>query len=343
MAAQGYFGLDIGTSTIKVVQLEKTPSALRIVSAGFASSEGKKIFSEADLDRDELAKIIDKLIGASGISSNKVVSALPESQIFTRVIEMPFLNEKELSSAIQWEAEQYIPIPRAEVVLDFQVLSAPVKKEQTAKMEVLLVAAPKMLVEKHLTLLKNAGLESVAIDTEVMAMTRTLTDKVSPPTAVVSLGAYTTDIFITQLGTLSLTRSISSGGEAMTKAISEELSFDRDQSEEYKKTYGLLPDQLEGKIAHTIKPVFDIVISEIKKLILSYESKKGQDQVRRLLLVGGGSKMPGVVEFLAEEIDLEVVVGDPWFFLEKGPRISKELMDNRPIFAVATGLALKKV
>lgn len=343
MAAQEYFGLDIGTSIIKAVQLERTASSLKIAAAGSASTLGKKIFSEAEADREELAGIIRKLLVSSGISTNKVVTALPESQIFTRVIEMPALNEKELSSAIQWEAEQYIPIPRSEVILDFQILSRPTKNEEGQKMEVLLVAAPKLLVEKHVNLLKSAGLESMAIDTEVMSMTRALTDKVSPATAIVSLGAYTTDICVAHLGTLSQTRSISSGGEAMTKAISDELSFDHDQAEEYKKTYGLLPDQLEGKIAETVKPVFEIIVSEVKKLILAYESKKGQDQVKRILLVGGGAKLPGVIEFLAEELGVEVAVGDPWFFLEKGPHITKDQMDNRPIYAVATGLALKRL
>lgn len=343
MAAQGYFGLDIGTSTIKAVQLERATSALKIVGAGIASCEAKKIFSESDIDREDLARIIAKLLSSSSITTDKVVSALPESQIFTRVIEMPLLNEKELASAIQWEAEQYIPIPVSDVVLDFQVLSRPQKEEANAKMEVLLVAAPKALVEKHIALLSSAGLEPQALDTEVMAMTRTLTDKTSPPTAIVSLGAYTTDICITHLGTLALTRSIASGGEAMTKSISEELSFDHDQAEEYKKTYGLLPDQLEGKIAQTIKPVFDIIISEVKKLILAYESKKERDQVKRVLIVGGGAKTPGVIEHLAEELGIEVAIGDPWFFLEKGPHITKDLLDNRPIFTVATGLALKKL
>jgi len=343
MAAQDCFGLDVGTSSIKAVQVKKEGPVVKLVTAGYIAAPTKKILSESTVDQESVAQVISKLTSTLKISTKNVISALPESQIFTRVIEMPILNDKELASAIKWEAEQYIPVPLTEVNLAWQVLQRPVKIEPGAQMEVLLIAAPKALVEKHIKILKMAGLNPVSLETEVVATTRALVDKMSPTTMIISIGAYTTDICIAKMGVLASTRSIATGGEALTKAIAEDLGFDHAQAEEYKKTYGLLENELEGKIMATIKPVFDIIVGEAKKSILAYESKKSGDQVKRVILSGGGGKLPGAIEHLVSELGIEVQLGDPWFFLEKGPYISKQLLEDRPLFAVATGLALKGI
>jgi len=343
MAAQEYFGLDVGTSSIKAVQVKREGVVTKLVTAGYIDVPTKKILSESSVDQESVAQAISKLISTLKINTKNVVSALPESQIFTRVIEMPILNDRELASAIKWEAEQYIPVPLTDVNLAWQVLLRPVKIEAGLKMEVLLIAAPKVLVEKHVRILRLAGLNPLNLETEVVAVTRALVDKMSPTTAVISIGAYTTDICIASKGVLAFTRSIATGGEALTKAISEDLGFDHAQPEEYKKTYGLLENELEGKIMTTIKPVFEVIVGEVKKAILAYESKKTDDQIKRIVLSGGGGMLPGAVEYLVSEFGMEVQLGDPWFFLEKGPYISKQLLENRPLFTVATGLALKQI
>jgi len=221
MAAQEYFGLDVGTSSIKAVQVKKEGIVAKLVTAGYIAAPTKKVLSESAVDQESVAAAISRLISSLKISTGNVISALPESQIFTRVIEMPILNDRELASAIKWEAEQYIPVPLTEVNLAWRVLSRPVKIEAGAKMEILLIAAPKVLVEKHVKILKMAGLNPVGLETEVVAMTRALVDKASPTTVIVSIGAYTTDICIARMGILSSTRSIATGGEALSKAIAD--------------------------------------------------------------------------------------------------------------------------
>ncbi|OGD86190.1 hypothetical protein A2Z23_03175, partial [Candidatus Curtissbacteria bacterium RBG_16_39_7] len=322
MAAQDFFGLDVGTSSIKAVQVRKDGLVSKLVTAGYIAVPSKRVLSESSVDQESVAGAISKLVSSLKISTGNVVTALPESQIFTRVIEMPILNDRELASAIKWEAEQYIPVPLTEVNLAWQVLLRPVKVEAESKMEVLLIAAPKVLVEKHVRILKMAGLNPVGLETEVVAATRALVDKASPTTAIILIGAYSTDICIAKMGILSSTRSIATGGEALTKAIAQDLGFDQAQAEEYKKTYGLLENELEGKIMATIKPVFEIIAGEVKKAILTYESKKSGEQVKRIILGGGGGKLPGAIEYLVSEFGMEVQLGDPWFFLEKGAYIS---------------------
>lgn len=340
--AEEFFGLDIGTAQIKAVQVKKTGTAVILTAAAMTPAPTRGILSDAVQDQEVLADNLAKLISSSKITTTNCVSALPESQIFTRVISMPVLNDKELASAIRWESEQYIPVPLTEVNLAWQTLSRPIKPTSESKMDVLLIAAPKILVEKHVRILKLAGLKPFGLETETLAMARSLTDKISPITLLISIGAYTTDICIAKSGTLLYTRSIATGGEAFTKSLVEEFGFERDQAEEYKKNYGLLEDQLEGKIANILKPVLEILVGEIKKATGAFESAR-KEKIHLAILTGGGATMPGIIEYLAQELDLEVQVGDPWAKLEKAPDLPKSVLSDRVYFAVATGLALKNI
>ncbi len=340
--AEEFFGLDIGTAQIKAVQVKRRGDTKILTAAGLVPSPSKGLLSDATTDQERMATELSKFVSSLKITTINCVSALPESQIFTRVIQMPILNDKELASAIRWEAEQYIPVPLTEVNLAWQILARPPNVTPESKMDVLLIASPKVLVEKHVRVLKLAGLKPVGIETEILAMTRSLTDKPSPTTLLISIGAYTTDIFVAKQAILLSTRSIATGGEAFTKTIIEELGFEKDQAEEYKKNYGLLEDQLEGKIAAILKPVFEILVGEIKKVLGGFESKS-KEKVRSAILTGGGAKMPGIIEFLAQELNLEVTTGDPWTKLEISPDIPKPVLSDRLYFAVATGLALKNL
>ena len=343
MAAQDFFGLDIGTSSIKVVQIASSGSTKRLVAVGLVPSPARGMLSESQVDQEAIANAIKKLVSDAGIKTSNVASALAESQIFTRVIEMPVLTDRELNSAIRYEAEQYIPVPVSEVSLAWKVLYRPLEATSEAKMDVLLIAAPLSLVEKHTRVLKLANLKPVALETEIVAMTRALVDPNSPTSLVVSTGAFTTDICIVRNGILSFTRSISTGGDALTRAIATELDFEQPQAEEYKKTYGLLEDQLESKILATLKPVFEIIVSEVKKSMLNFQTKSKGDPVKRVILAGGGAKLPGITTYLASELGLEVAVGDPWYQIAKESMVDKRLAEDRAVFAVSTGLAIRTV
>jgi len=340
VAAQSFFGLDIGTSSIKVVWLEKIGQAFKLLAANSISSPARGMLTESTLDQDALAQAINKVQHDAKISTNKVVSALPESQIFTRVIEMPVLTDNELASAIRWEADQYLPIPANEVSLAWQVLAKPDKVTANSRMQVLLIAAPLSLVEKHMAILTKANLKPLSVETENLAIVRALVDRNSPTSLILSLGAFTTDICIARSGILVSTRSIATAGSSMTRAIAAELNFELAQAEEYKKTYGLLEDQLDGKVFAAIRPVFEIIIGEIKKSMTLYQSKFTDDLVKQMIVAGGGANLPGVAIYLTRALGLEVQIGDPWFNLVENNKQAQSA-EARPVYTVATGLAKK--
>ena len=345
MPAFNHFGLDIGSHSIKLVQLSGSSQSPSFVTAGQFQTPPQALLSEADEDLQELANVIKNLIKEAKVTTNRVITSLPESQIFTRVVEMPQLSKQEMQSAIDYEAEQYVPLPMTEVTLTWQILSTKVNAEKKTVMEVLLVAAPKNLINKYLKILKMADLSPVSVETETTAIVRSLVQRIegSPTTLLVSLGASTTDLTVVTDGKISFTRSIATGGVALARAVANDLGFELDQAVEYMKTYGLDSSQLEGKVTASIKPVFDVIVNEIRRAIAFYQTKHPDKPAKRVVLTGGASKLPGVVIYLAEALGLEVQIGNPWDGISLPSQISKKLIDEGTSYGVAVGLALKQV
>jgi type IV pilus assembly protein PilM len=344
MAAQ-VFGLDIGSAFTKVAEIKGDASRRDLVSVGMIPTPGKGALSDAEGDQRAIAESIRNLTHEAKISTPFVVASLPESQIFTRVIEMATLTDSELQSAIKYEAEQYIPVPLTEVKLDYSVLSRPKDQKSDQKMEVLLVAAPTALINRYLKIINMAGLKPHALETEITATNRALieTSEFAPTSLIVAIGASTTDLSIVSGKKIVFTRSIAIGGLAFTRAIAQDLGFEAEQAEEYKKTYGLDPSQLEGKIAASIKPIFDVITNEIQRALAFWSSRHQDDSVKRLVVTGGGAKLPGVIPYLTEATSLEGQLGNTWQGVSVNETLLTEIRDDGPFYGVAVGLAMKEL
>lgn len=334
-------GLDIGSHSIKLVEIGRQKNEAVLVVAGSVPTPPKALAGAAPEDIEAIAKVVQKLWKEAGAKTKNVNIALPESQVFTRVIEVPELSPRELTSAIKWEAEQYIPLPLDQVTVDFTILRS-AKETGTNKMDVLLVASPKTLVEKYVTILEYADLIPVAVETEIIAASRALIRSAGTVRTVmmVSLGAQTTDLAIARNGILSFTRSISAGGAALSRAVAQSFGFELPQAEEFKRTYGLEKDKLEGKILTSVKPIMDTIIAEVKRAVAFYQEKYKEEQVGVVILSGGTAKVPGMVVYVAENLGIEVQIANPWLGIVREERF-RVLEAEGPVFSVAVGLALR--
>lgn len=337
------FGLDIGANSIKVVQLQVEKGKYRLLSFGMTPLPAN-LQSESEADQRAIAEAIKKLVLESGIVTKGAVLALPESLVFSRVVELPPLSEAELRSAIKWEAEQHVPIPLKEANLDYQIIKMPPKGAKEEKMEIFLVAVPKNIVEKYLKILKMTDFQSLALETELISLCRALVGKMEEEkhSLVVNIGSLSSDLAITRGSQIVYTRSIPTGGNALARAVARDLNLEVSQAEEYKKSYGLDEKMLEGKVRTAIKPIFDVVVEEIKKAIAFYQEKKGV-KLKRVILCGGTAKLPGVVPYLANALGLEVQVGDPFADIILEEKQKTELSDDAPFYTTAVGLAMKRV
>lgn len=325
-------GLDIGSYTIKLVQLAQTGKQFSLKTAGTIPAPSKGMSSDSEKDLEMMAVAIKKLTVDCKITTRQVNASLPQSQIFSRVIQMPNLTETEIASAIKWEAEQYIPMPLSDVKMDYAILPSK---------EILLVAAPLTLINKYVKILEMSGLEPVSLEPEIIALARSLADDLKPPSLIINLGAKTTDLAIIRNGFLTFTRSIAAGGETLVQILSRDMGLEISQAEEYKRTYGLEEDKLEGKILISIKPVLDTIVDEIKKSLIFFNENYPSEPIKLAQLCGGTAKLPGLGLYLASSLGLETQIANPWLKVSLAQKFFSSLNEEGPIFAIACGLSMK--
>lgn len=345
MAAYVKIGLDIGLSSIKGVVLSAKDHPPKLLTLSKISSPQPGIVSDADLDLEAVANAIKSLIAELKPPSKDTIIALPESRIFTRVIyDFPYLSNDELAQAIRYAAEEFVPMPIQDVNLNYQIIFRSPQKGPKSRTIVFVVASPKSLVDKYLKVMQLADLKVISVETELIAASRALvgSNPYSPTTLLVQLGATNTDFAVISEDLILLTRSISTGGIAMTRAIAQNFNFELIQAEEYKKVYGLLEDQLEGKLFQVLKPIADILVNEAKRVIQAHESQNRQRPVKRVVLTGGGAQLPGLVRYVATALGLEVQEADPWLGISVDPAIKGRLIAEGASYTIAVGLAMRE-
>jgi type IV pilus assembly protein PilM len=333
-------GIDIGSKTIKIVELDKEGANYSLGASGIIGYSGITIDKMTDeKEMASLGQIIRKLHSEAGVSSKDVVISIPEPLVFTRTIKFPLLTDPEIASAVKWEAEQYIPIPISDAIVQHTILDRN-EKSSPPEVLVLLVAAPKAVVEKYTKVIQLAGLNTVAVETELVALTRSL----APPDRTVLLvdfGASSTNIAISKMGLLSFSRCVPIAGEAFTRAVSQGLGVTPEQAEEYKKTYGLTATQLEGKVKRVLDPVLALVVDEIKKAVSYYLTEEKGESPSSLIVSGGTSAVPEIVTTLTKLIGMEVLVGNPFEKINVDPETAQKLAPYVLLYGVAVGLALR--
>lgn len=335
------FGLDIGTTTLKMVSLSPGKDGYILDASIIAPIPERGMASDSPLDEEEMARAIKKALSESGINSKFVNVSLPESQVYTKVIEMPVLSDKELSSAIYWEAEQYIPIPLSNITFVWSVLKRPQKANAQEKMEVLMVGAPTALVNKYKKIINMAGLVISSMETQILSAIRALIlGPDFPPTLIIDIGEVSTTLAIVKDGIMVFTYSTPTGGGAISRAIAGSFGLSEQEAEEYKKTYGFADRVFGGKIGQVSSPILMTILAEVKKAISFYQEKYKDQPIKQILLSGGTSKLPGINVFFANNCGIETVAATPWKRLAS-QQIPKQILDNGPQYVVAAGLAMK--
>lgn len=329
-------GLDIGSAAIKLVELAPTGNGgWRLLSAGSVPVPAGS-WIDSPSSQTAVANAIIKVVKEAGVRSRRVVTALPEEQISTHVLEMPVLADSEIEQALTWQVEQYIPIPLDQAVWSYEVIS-----RSESGLEVLLAAAAKGLVDGYKRVAEQAGLEVVAIETELMATARAIVPS-GIATVIVDVGAKSTDVGIVAGGQLVFARTVPTAGEAFTRAIESVLGMDSAQAEQYKSAYGFAEEYMGGKLYTAMKPVLAIIATEVKKTIDFYVSKHAGETVKVVTLSGGAAALPEIVKMLSEMLGLEVTIGDPFARVEMGEEQKKVLAPAAAFYSVAVGLAMRE-
>ncbi len=335
------FGLDIGTTSIKAVQL-RDDGKLAVDALAVSPFTAKSILSESQLNLQAIASSIKEMLEIAQIKTKEVNVSIPASQVYTRVIEVPELSEKELASSLSWEMEKYVPLPLNQVRTDWQILDHFIKNGERT-MSVLIIAASVAVLQKYENILKLSGLTPASIETEMVSIHRALLPLCTgnEPVAIVHLGSSTTNIAVVTGGVLRLTATIGLGGLAITRALSSDLGVSTQQADELKKAYGI-DEQTNAQIGKALHPILDSIVADIKRAMLTYREKNDNTSIGKIILSGGTALLPGITPFLTQNLGVQVVLGDP--FVARGiANVPEEVIAEAAAYSVVVGLALRDI
>jgi type IV pilus assembly protein PilM len=304
--------LDIGSYTIKAIA-GKPGKSVVVDKVVEAFNTNGVIIPTDDTQTEKLVETIGNLISDHKLPTTDVRLALPESIISTKIINMPRLSDAELSSAIGWQAEQYIPIPPEELTLEYKVLYRPEKADNNEQMRVLLIGTRKTLVDKFVMVFNYLGIEPTLLETQILSVVRSLHfENIDPTTLIVHMGANTTTLAVVHQGELAFVFNHMSGSQTLTKTLQAAVGLDADQAEQYKRQYGLDPSQFQGKVQTALLPAVKALTDAMQKAIRFFVNQNPAASVQRVVLSGGGVQLPGFVPHLANTLGAEVLLATPF-------------------------------
>jgi type IV pilus assembly protein PilM len=355
--------VDIGTSSIKIVELSKEAGRFKLQNYGFfeleSMNEALKISERTpgakpiQLSDKDLAWGIGEILRRAKISTREAVASVPSFSTFATVITLPYLSEEDVAKAIPFEARKYVPLPLSEVVLDWSIIS--IAKEETglsseadssfrAKpplVEVFLVAVPKDETLRYQTIMKNAGLNLRALELENSALIRALVGNDLSPIAIINIGGRSTSILISEGGVERVSHNYEIGGFEITKSIAHSLGVSLRRAEELKRSLGVKADD-NNVIHEAMSSLIDMMAFETRKTIHNYEDQK-KTKIVKVLLVGGLANMPNFVNYFGQKLGIPVSLGNSLARVIVPSALGPLQTEISSTFAVSVGLAMREI
>lgn len=333
-----FFGLDIGTTAIRLVELKGTGQVKVLAKYAYMPLEGNIAISDSAVDQKKLAQAITQLIDQAKISTRNVAVGIPSSKVFSTVADIDRLSEADLAKAIRYQADALIPTPLAESKIDWALLGdSPADK---AKVEVLLSSVPNKFIEGRLNLLESLGLNVIAFEPDYLAMTRALiADNVAGAQLLIDIGQKSTDLVVLMNGAPRLLRSIPTGIETIFRAAAQNLSVDEKQAEQFVLRFGLSKDKLEGQVVQAITGSIEMLVGEFEKSIKFFSTRYPDTKVSKLIVTGSAAIIPEFPLYLANKFGVDIEIGNSWRGVSFSSDRQNELSAVSNQFAVAVGLA----
>lgn len=333
-----FFGLDIGTTAVRLVQLSGSGSVKTLVRYAYAPLDSRIALSDSKADQQKVAEAIRELVSQSRVSSHNVAVGLASQRVFTTVVDIERLAPNELAKTIKFQADSLIPTPLDQSKIDW-VLLGDSPKDKT-KVEILLSSVANDFVETRLDMLESIGLNVVAFEPDNLALSRALVaPDATVPMLVVDIGNKSTDLVVVMDGNPRLTRAIPTGSETIIKSAMQSLSIDEKQAEQFVFKFGLTKDKLEGQIYQAIIGTIDLLMTDIEKSIKFFETRYVDKKIQNIIVTGGASALPEFPLYIANKLGINVEIGNAWRNVSYAQDRQNELLAISNHFGVAAGLA----
>lgn len=358
---ESFLGIDIGSSSIKIVQLKKKNEEAILETYGELSVgpyAGVETGQASHLVDDKAIEMLKDLTKEAGVKAQKAAVAVPLRSSFVTVIRLPVSPDGNLDEAISFEARRYIPVPMSEVVFDWWVLPKEFEDEEMQTLvkeevkspaeqkigqpgtEVLITAVHKDIIEKHKKVVAGAGLEAVLFEIEIFSGVRSVLGSEIAPVLVIDLGASTTKMTVVDHGIARFAYSLDRGSQDITIALAHSLNISFSRAEEMKREIGFSSRPEYKEATAVIEPLLDLIFMEARRTIADYRRKRDR-AIDHVILTGGGALLKGMIDFAVNKIGIETVLADPFSKVRHPSFLRPVLKEAGPSFSSALGLALR--
>ncbi len=349
-------GIDIGTSSIKIVELSKSRERERLknygeIEASVLYQKPFRTFEKNTLlfSSRDVAKAIKAIIEEAGMKTRQAVFSIPDFSSFFTTFDLPSMAKEELSQAVTYEARRHIPLPLGEVTIDWEVIEGQLSDQKKSSLKVLLVAVPNEVINQYREIAKFSELELFALEAEVFGLVRSLVSEDEKRVIfLVDIGAQSTTCSIIEKKVLKKSHSFNASGNELTEQVAKSLSVGYKTAKDLKEKYGLeniplprahLPVSSESKsIREILLPLIDIILREIENVASNLYQIEGKE-VQKFIIAGGTALIPGLPEYFQDYLKKEVEVADPFAKIFYPPILEKTIKKMGPAYAIAVGMA----
>ncbi len=337
-------GLDIGSSSIKLLELKPSRGGYQLVHFGHAPLHGEAIVEGALMDAAAISDTIRSLVAAHKVKTKEVATSISGHSVIIKKISLPAMTDRELAEQIRWEAEQYIPFDINDVNLDFQVLD---RGGAGGQMEVILVAAKKNMITDYSAVVAEAGLVPAVVDVDSFALSNMFEvnypDQRDRTVALINIGASVMNLNVVKKGMSTFTRDVSLGGKQFTEELQKQFGLTAEDAERA-KTGKSVDGVSREDVLVALQQVAGTIAGEVSRSLDFFASTAPEERISKILLSGGAARTPGLTEVIAERTGLPVETANPFKKIAYDPKVfdPEQIEYMAPSAAVAVGLALRK-
>ena len=340
-----FVGIDIGTSSIKVIELASVGERIKLENYGEISANAffEKPFRSLEkntlaLSNKEIAQAIKVVLREAQIETKEAIFSIPDFSSFFTSFKLPPMTKEEISAAVRFEARQHIPLPLSEVVLDWSVIEGKTsEKDQKTGPEILLVAVPHEVINHYEDIAQLAQIKILALEAEVFGLARALIKDKKGVVGIVDIGAQTSTINIVDNGTMKVSHSFDASSNELTRVLAKALNIDYNEAEGMKKRHGM--GSLETNVAKAMQPILDLMLSELTKVNREFQVASGRE-VEGYIISGGTALLPGLKEYFADYLKKPVEIGNPLANIFYPPVLEETMKEIGSSYTVAIGMAL---
>jgi type IV pilus assembly protein PilM len=309
------FGLDIGYANAKVMQVVKEDnSQINVLGYGVGEYPSDCIANGVIVNFEAIGQALydlftKKLVGS--ISTKRVACTVPTSRTFNRPMKIPLMDDKQIAEAVRIEAEQYIPVSPDNLYIDYEITH-----QDDKGIELLMVAAPKNIIDSYIKLLKAVGLQPVSVEPTMSATSRifSLADPShGAPSLLIDFGSVSVDIAAFDRA-MVVNSTIGGGSDTMNELIAKNLNMTFEEAYELKNKFGISLSARQQEVLDAVNPVLENLTREAKKITRYYNDRMAEEHRRivQIIIIGGGANMPGLNQYLSKELGLPTKMLNPW-------------------------------